>query len=100
MTQVLLETVPGTAFVTSQSVAILGFDAALARRCQTTVSATVLNNVNDRFEKRFSNSIFVQCVDRGVGFFEAWVSVFDGGLNWGCRLSILALTGETECCTV
>ena len=40
-------------------------------------SATVLNNVNGRFEKRFSNSKFVQCVDRGVGFFEAWVSVFD-----------------------
>ena len=47
-------------------------------------SATVLNNVNDRFEKRFSNSIFVQCVDRAVGFFEAWVSVFDGVLNWNC----------------
>ena len=60
-------------------------------------SATVLNNVNDRFEKRFSNSIFVQCVDRGVGFFEAWVSVIDGGLNLDCRLSILTLTGETEC---
>ena len=48
------------------------------------VSATVLNNVNGRFEKRFSNSIFVQCVDRAVGFFEAWVSVFDGVLNWNC----------------
>ena len=61
------------------------------------MSATVLNNVNDRLKKRFSNSIFVQCIDRGVGFFEAWVSVFDGGLNRDCRLSILALAGETEC---
>ena len=46
------------------------------------VAATVLNNVNGRFEKRFSNSNFVQCVDRDVGFFEAWVSVFDEVLNW------------------
>ena len=38
----------------------------------------------------------MQCVDRGVGFFEAWVSVFDGVLNWNCRLSTLALAGETE----
>ena len=50
-------------------------------------SATVLNNVNDRFEKRFSNSDFVQCIDRGVGFFEAWVSVFDGVLNWKSRVN-------------
>ena len=63
------------------------------------MSATVLNNVNDRFEKRFSNSISVQCVDRGVGFFEAWVSVFDGVLNWKSRQSILASAGETECGT-
>ena len=61
------------------------------------VSATVLNNVNDRFEKRFSNSNFVQCIDRGVGFFEAWVSVFDGVLNWNCRLRTMATAGETEC---
>ena len=59
-----------------------------------------MNNVNGRLEKRFSNSNFVQCVDRDVGFFEAWVSVFDGGLNRGYRLSILALAGETECGTV
>ena len=59
-------------------------------------SATVLNNVNDRFEKRFSNSIFVQCIDRDVGFFEAWVSVFDGVLNWKSRLSTIAIAGETE----
>ena len=71
-------------------------DVVCRRSGENKGSATVLNNVNDRFEKRFSNSIFVQCVDRGVGFFEAWVSVIDGGLNWGCRLSILALTGETE----
>ena len=45
----------------------------------------VLNNVNDRFEKRFSNSFFLQCADRGVGFFEAWVSVFDEVLNWKSR---------------
>ena len=48
-------------------------------------SATVLNKVNDRFEKRFSNSDFLQCVDRDVGFFEAWVSVFDDLLNWKSR---------------
>ena len=60
-------------------------------------SATVLNNVNGRFEKRFSNSNLVQCVDRDGGFFEALVSVFDGGLNQDYRLSILALAGETEC---
>jgi len=24
---------------------------------------------------------FFQCVNRDVGFFEAWVSVFDGGFN-------------------
>ncbi len=52
------------------------------RNAETKVAATVLNNVNDRFEKRFSNSNLVQCIDRGVGFFEAWVSVFDGVLNW------------------
>ena len=61
------------------------------------VAATVLNNVNDRYEKRFSNSIFTQCIDRGVGFFEAWVSVFDGVLNWKSRLSTIAAAGETEC---
>ena len=49
------------------------------------------------FEKRFTNSSFVQCIDRDVGFFEAWVSVFDGVLSRNCRLSILALAGETEC---
>ena len=59
-----------------------------------------MNNVNGRFEKRFSNSNFVQCIDRDVGFFEAWVSVFDGGLNRDGRLSILALAGETKCDTV
>ncbi len=64
------------------------------------VSATVLNKVNDRFEKRFSNSDFLQCVDRGVEFFEAWVSVFDDVLNWKSRQSILASAGETECGTV
>ena len=64
------------------------------------MSTTVLNNVNDRFEKRFSNSNLVQCVDRSVGFFEAWVSVFDGVLNWNCRLCTLASAGETECGTV
>ena len=64
------------------------------------MSATVLNNVNGRFEKRFSNSIFVQCVDRGVGFFEAWVSVFDEVLNWKSELRTLAPAGETECGTV
>ena len=45
-------------------------------------AATVLKQVNDRFEKmifefdllRFRSVWF----DRGVGFFEAWVSVFDG----------------------
>ena len=45
------------------------------------MSATVLNRVNRVFEKRFSNAIFVvfclEGFDRGVGFFEAWVSVFD-----------------------
>ena len=61
------------------------------------VSATVLNNVNDRFDKRFSNSSFVQCIDRDVGFFEAWVSVFDGVLNWKSRLRTLRLAGEAEC---
>ena len=60
------------------------------------MAATVLNKVNDRFEKRFSNSDFLQCVDRGVGFFEAWVSVFDDVLNWKSRQSILASAGETE----
>ena len=43
-------------------------------------SATVLNDVNGRFEKRFSNS--VQRVDRGCWIFEARVSVFDEVLNW------------------
>ncbi len=37
---------------------------------ETMVSATVLNNVNGRFKERFSNSNFVQCIDRGVGFFQ------------------------------
>ena len=45
-------------------------------------AATVLKQVNDRFEKmifefdllRFRSVSF----DRGVRFFEAWVSVFDG----------------------
>ena len=45
-----------------------------------------MNKVNGRFKKGFSNPIFFQCVDRDVGFFEAWVSVFDGGLNQDCRL--------------
>ena len=54
-------------------------------------SATVLNKVNSRFEKRFSNSNFVQGIDRGVEFFEAWVSVFDEVLNWNSRKSILEL---------
>jgi|GEM_PF-5899750 len=63
-------------------------------------SATVLNTVNDRSEKRFSNSNFGQCVDRDVGLFEAWVSVFDAGLNRDYRLSLLGLAGETECGTV
>ena len=48
------------------------------------------------FEKRFTNSSFVQCIDRDVGFFEAWVSVFDGVLNWKSRLSTIAIAGETE----
>jgi len=55
-------------------------------------------NVNGR--KKISNSTFVQCIDREVGFFEAWVSVFDGVLNWKSGLSTLALAGETECGTV
>ena len=63
-------------------------------------SATVLNNVNGRFEKRFSNSNFVQCVDRDVGFFEAWVSVFDNVLNLKSELRTLAPAGKTECGTV
>ncbi len=61
------------------------------------VSATVLNNVNDRFKKRFLNSIFVQCIDRRVLFFEAWVSVFDGVLNWKSEFRTLAPAGKTEC---
>ena len=48
-------------------------------------------------EKRFSNSNFEQCVDRDVGFFEAWVSVFDEVLNWKSGLSTLSTTGEMEC---
>ena len=39
----------------------------------------------------------MQCIDRDVGFFEAWVSVFDEVLNWKSRQSILASAGETEC---
>ncbi len=39
----------------------------------------------------------MQCVDRGVGFFEAWVSVFDDVLNRKNRQSILASAGATEC---
>ena len=37
---------------------------------------------------------------QGVGFFEAWVSVFDGVLNWNYRLSTLASAGQTEGGTV
>jgi len=54
-------------------------------------SATVLHDVNGRFEKRFSNSFFSSVSIRDVGFFEAWVSVFDEGLNRDCRLIILAV---------
>ncbi len=60
------------------------------------VAATVLNNVNDKFEKRFSHSNIVQCIDRGVGFFEAWVSVFDGVLNWASQKVAWASKGGSD----
>ncbi|MEI6539512.1 MAG: hypothetical protein WCO86_08275 [Planctomycetota bacterium] len=35
-------------------------------------------------------------LDRGVGFFEAWVSVFDGALFWMTFVCIVVAAGETE----
>ena len=65
------------------------------------MSATVLNNVNRRFEKRFSNAIMCGAraggVGRCVGFYEAWVSMFDDVLNRFAGLSTVARAGETEC---
>ncbi len=36
------------------------------------------------------------CIDRGVGFFEAWVSVFDGALFWMTFVCVVVAAGETE----
>ena len=47
-------------------------------------------------KKDFRIQILKQCVDIDVGFFEAWVSVFDEVLFWKSRLTTLATTGESD----